>query len=154
MLRTSLALLLLVCLSCASKRAVPEQTFGTEFKATQVVEAANLLATYSEFVLTDTVATTVRGTVNEVCQAKGCWLTMATGSGSEMMVRFKDYGFFMPKDIAQREVILHGKAYYQLTPVEDLRHYARDAGKSEEEVAAITTPQKELYFLADGVQLL
>lgn len=152
--RVTTALLLLFCLGCASKRAVPEQTFGADFEADQVIEADALLATYPETALTDTVATTVRGTVNEVCQAKGCWLTMATGSGEEMMVRFKDYGFFMPKDISQREVILHGKAYYQLTPVEDLQHYARDAGKSETEVAAITTPKKELYFLADGVQLL
>ena len=70
------------------------------------------------------------------------------------MVRFKDYGFFMPLDIAGREVIMNGKAFYQTTSVDDLRHYAEDAGKSQEEIDAITEPKRELAFLADCVILL
>ncbi|MEL6969642.1 MAG: DUF4920 domain-containing protein, partial [Bacteroidota bacterium] len=49
---------------------------------------------------------------------------------------------------------MNGKAFYQTTSVDDLRHYAEDAGKSEEEIAAITEPKRELAFLADGVILL
>jgi hypothetical protein len=81
-------------------------------------------------------------------------MTMDSGESGQMMVRFKDYGFFVPKDISGREVVVHGKAYYQLTPVEDLRHYAEDAGQSPEEVAAITEPKQELHFLAEGVRVL
>lgn len=100
----------------------------------------------------DTMQLTVRGKVNEVCQAKGCWMTI--DGEDEVMVKFKDYGFFMPLDIAGREVIMHGKAYYQTTPVDELRHYAEDAGKSAEEIAAITEPKREMRFLASGVKLL
>jgi hypothetical protein len=129
-------------------------TFGAEFTSSEVILADKLLATHEESVIVDTLQTTLRGTVNEVCQSKGCWMTIAASDDDEMMVKFKDYGFFMPKDISGREVIMHGMAYYQITPVDELRHYAEDAGKSEEEIAAITEPKRELMFLADGVQLL
>lgn len=129
-------------------------TYGAEFDAADIVPADKLLATYAESQLVDTLHTTLRGTVNEVCQAKGCWMTIAASDEQEMMVKFKDYGFFMPKDISGREVVMHGMAYYQITPVEELQHYAEDAGKSPEEIAAITEPKRELRFLADGVQLL
>ena len=36
-------------------------------------------------------------------------------------------------------------------PVEHLKHYAQDAGKSKEEIAKITEPKDELTFIADGV---
>ncbi len=129
-------------------------TFGANFMAKEVVPANALLTSYSENQLVDTLKTTLQGKVNEVCQAKGCWMTIAAGNGEEMMVKFKDYGFFMPKDISGREVVMHGMAYYQITPVDELRHYAEDAGKSAEEIAEITEPKRELRFLADGVKLL
>ncbi|WP_273447220.1 DUF4920 domain-containing protein [Neolewinella agarilytica] len=129
-------------------------TFGADFQASKVIPAAELLSSYSAEAIADTVMTTVRGTVDEVCQAKGCWMTIAAGGEEEMMVKFKDYGFFMPKDISGREVIMNGMAFYEVTPVDELRHYAEDAGKPQEEIDKITEPKRELKFLADGVQLL
>jgi hypothetical protein len=128
-----------------------DQTFGEAFTPEAVVAYQDLSAKVTD---TDSVAVAVRGTVAEVCQSKGCWMSITNGEGEEMMVRFKDYGFFMPKDIAGREVIMNGKAFYQLTPVDELRHYAEDAGKSQEEIDAITEPKRELSFLADGVILV
>lgn len=95
----------------------------------------------------------VRGTVTSVCQAKGCWMTIAEDD-KEMFVKFKDYGFFMPKDIDGREVIMEGTAYREVVSVDELRHLAEDAGKSEEEIAKITEPKEELQFLAHGVILV
>ncbi len=125
------------------------QTFGTDFTPSEVIAFADLAEKMSE---KDSVQVTVKGVVNEVCQAKGCWMTIKGDDG--MMVRFKDYGFFMPKDISGREVIMNGKAFYQTTPVSELQHYAEDAGKTKEEIAAITEPKHELSFLADGVILV
>jgi hypothetical protein len=71
-----------------------------------------------------------------------------------MMVKFKDYGFFMPKDIAGRQVVLQGIAYREVTSVDELRHYAEDAGKSAEEIQKITAPKEELKFMAAGAVLL
>lgn len=93
----------------------------------------------------------VEGKVSEVCQAKGCWMTLEKGDGTKMRVTFKDYGFFVPKNISGKTVIINGKASVTTTSVDELRHYAEDAGKSKEEIAKITEPKKELAFEADGV---
>jgi len=98
----------------------------------------------------------VRGEVREVCQKKGCWMTLAsaTGDAEKMNVRFKDYGFFMPKTLSGQEVVVQGHATRVVTPVADLRHYAEDAGDSAEEIAAITQPREEIEFIATGVRVL
>ena len=71
---------------------------------------------------------------------------------NKVMVKFKDYGFFMPLN-AKGEVVINGKAYVSETSVDELRHYAEDAGKSKEEIAAITETQRTYSFEADGVLL-
>ncbi|NJC25402.1 DUF4920 domain-containing protein [Neolewinella antarctica] len=131
-----------------------ENAYGAEFEPLEVVAAPSFISRYTEKEIADTINTVLRGEVTEVCQAKGCWMTINSGQEDEIMVKFKDYGFFMPKDISGREVVMNGMAYYQITPVDELRHYAEDAGKDAAEIAAITEPVKELRFLADGVKLL
>ncbi|WP_245327864.1 DUF4920 domain-containing protein [Hymenobacter fodinae] len=91
------------------------------------------------------------GTADAVCQAKGCWLTMKTKDGQPMRVRFKEYAFFVPKDIVGKTVVVNGWAHRETVPVSDLQHYAQDAGKSKQEVAAITEPEQQYTFEADGV---
>ena len=156
MLRPTLfSLLFLSLFACGSDEGQPvQEKFGAAFTATDVVPAESVRSTYPEETLIDSVRTTLRGTVHKVCQAKGCWMTVDAGNGDDMTVTFRDYGFFVPKDIDGREVIMHGVAYTQLTPVEELRHLAQDEGRSEAEIAAITEPQQELRFLADGVTLI
>ncbi len=99
----------------------------------------------------------VKAKVTGVCQAKGCWMNLTSivlASEEQIFVKFKDYGFFMPKDIAGREVIVEGKAYKEVTSVDELRHYAEDEGLEEEQILAITEPKEELKFMAHGVILL
>ncbi|MGV3599572.1 MAG: DUF4920 domain-containing protein [Dyadobacter fermentans] len=93
----------------------------------------------------------VTGTVESVCQVKGCWMKVNLDNGETMRVMFKDYGFFVPKDIAGKTVVFEGEAKKSMVPVEHLRHYAQDAGQSKEEIAKITEPKEELTFIADGV---
>jgi len=134
--------------------AQTEENFGGPVDTEDAISYDVLLA---DMASQDSVQVTVEATVTEVCQAKGCWMSLTSSTSSEanpMMVRFKDYGFFVPKDIAGRKVIITGKAYREVTPIEELRHYAEDAGKSKEEIAAITESKEELKFLATGVVLL
>jgi hypothetical protein len=49
---------------------------------------------------------------------------------------------------------MDGYAYYAVTSVEELRHYAEEAGKSKEDVLKITEPKKELRYTATGVMLV
>lgn len=96
----------------------------------------------------------VTGKVVEVCQEKGCWMKIEKPGGETMMVKFKDYGFFMPKDIVGKEVVLDGSAALKETSVKQLQHYAKDAGKSKEEIKKIKTPKKDIQFVANGVLVL
>jgi hypothetical protein len=130
-----------------------EGVYGDGVKNETSVDVSTVLG---ELAATDTVVTTMVATVEEVCQKKGCWMTVHSGNagGEEIMVRFKDYGFFVPKDLGGKKVLVEGKAFKSVIPVEDLRHYAEDAGKSEEEILAITEPENSFQFEATGVKVL
>lgn len=96
----------------------------------------------------------ITGEVVDVCKKKGCWMTLKMPDGEDVRVTFKDYAFFMPKDIVGKKVALDGIAKKQTISAETLRHYAEDAHQSAEEVAKITEPKKELAFEAKGVVIL
>ena len=122
----------------------------------EVLAFADLLGAVRE---RDSVTAVVRGEVVRVCRNKGCWMTLAPSAdladgSAELTVRFKDYGFFMPKDLAGNAVVAEGTARRRVVPVEELRHYAEDAGESPEAIAAITEPEEELEFVATGVRVL
>lgn len=98
-------------------------------------------------------AVVVKGEVEKVCQAKGCWMTLKTTSGEPIRVTFKDYAFFMPKDIAGRQIVATGVFEKKEESVEHLRHLAEDEGKPQSEIDAITSPKTTWGFLASGVLL-
>ena len=124
------------------------QTYGAAISAA----GAQPLSALSTLLGTqDSAQVKLVGTANEVCQAKGCWMTMKLTDGRDMRIKFKDYAFFVPKDISGKTVIINGWAHRETVSVADLRHFAQDAGQSAAEVAAITEPQQQLNFEADGV---
>lgn len=96
---------------------------------------------------------TVRGKIEEVCQAEGCWIRVSkeNDEGTTMLVKFKDHSFVIPKDLAGKNIVFTGRAYHATITVEMQKHYAEDAGKTKDEIAKITTPSKELVFEATGV---
>ena len=97
--------------------------------------------------------TSFKAKVTEVCQMKGCWMKLDIGNKNEVMVNFKDYAFFVPKDIKGKDVIVSGEAYTRTISIDELKHYARDRGDSETIIEAIEKP-KEIYSLtAKGVIL-
>lgn len=99
----------------------------------------------------DSLYTTLRATALESCAKKGCWMTVALGNGESMRVTFKDYGFFVPKNLKGEQVVMQGVLKRKLSTVEELRHYAEDAGKSAAEVAAIQQADTAYSFEAAGV---
>lgn len=130
-----------------------DNQFGEAIDAEGAISYTNLL---DQMQSGDSLAVKVKGKVEAVCQAKGCWMNIVAEQpdAEEMMVKFKDYGFFVPKDIAGREVVMEGYAFREVTPVDELQHLAKDAGKPQEEIDQITEPKVELKFLASGVLLL
>ena len=97
------------------------------------------------------IETKIEGTIRETCAKKGCWMTMDTGTDT-VLVRFKDYGFFVPTEGAGgKTAIVQGNLFVDTISVRLLRHYAKDAGKPKEEIEKITEPKLGLSFLANGV---
>ena len=128
--------------------AAAQSFHGKKIAEQGAVPAAQLASTLGDKA---EVPAKVEGTVESVCKMKGCWMKVKTTDGQTMRVTFKDYGFFVPKDIAGKTVVFEGVAKQTTTPVSELRHYAEDAGKSKEEIAKITEPEKAITFVADGV---
>ncbi|GAA3947774.1 DUF4920 domain-containing protein [Hymenobacter algoricola] len=132
----------------AETAAITGKTYGATLTADGALPMSDLSKALGN---QDSARVKLVGNATGVCQAKGCWLTMATPDGSEMRVRFKDYAFFVPKNITDKTVVINGWAHREVVPVSDLQHYAKDAGKSAQEIAAITKPEEQLNFEADGV---
>ena len=127
--------------------------FGAVINADNAVTYDALMASMGAL---DSMPAKVTGKVKEVCQTKGCWMTIVSDDPAkpEMRVTFKDYAFFMPKDLSGQSVVIDGYAFVDVTPVDVLRHYAEDAGKSKAEIEAITEPKRELGFVASCVLIL
>jgi hypothetical protein len=145
------AVLFTMSVNAQIKPAKKGVTYGAKTTAKGAIEVPVMeekLATADKF------TGKVKGTIKEVCTKKGCWMKLATTEGEGIMVRFKDYGFFMPQDIVGKEVVLDGVAKVTTTGVDELKHYAEDAGKSKEEIDKITEPKKEIEFRAKGVLVL
>lgn len=158
MKRYMLGLFSVLCMfSCSQKTTQTDssanQYFGEKISPKDAISYDQLL---QKLASQDKLTAKVKGKVSGVCQAKGCWMTIVSEDASKpsMFVKFKDYGFFMPKDIAGKSVIMQGDAFYETTSVEELRHYAEDEGLSKEAIDKITQPKKELKFLATGVILV
>lgn len=128
--------------------AKAQDNFGKKITTKGAVSAKELPAKMGD---KQALKTKVTATVEDVCQAKGCWMTVKLDNGQTMRVTFKDYGFFVPKDISGKTVVFEGEAKMKTTPISELQHYAEDAGKSKEEIAKITEPKRELTFVANGV---
>lgn len=97
----------------------------------------------------------VTGNIVEVCTKKGCFMKLTDDKSGELItVRFKDYGFFMPQDIVGKTVAIEGDAKVTEHSVKQLQHWAEDAGKSKEEIAAIKSPKKTIEIIATGVKVV
>ena len=93
----------------------------------------------------------IEGEILSSCPMKGCWMKISVENDT-VLVRFKDYGFFVPKNgIEGKRTIINGNISVDTLSVAQLQHYAEDAGKSKEEIDLITEPEITISFLADGV---
>lgn len=97
----------------------------------------------------------VRAPITGVCQVKGCWMNLGKTDESgnpPLFVKFKDYGFFMPKDATGRVAIVEGTMTMKQETVAETKHYLEDAGKHEA-AKKVTEGRKILRFMADGVAI-
>lgn len=149
-------LILAICYAFSNISFAQEHTaYGDQFDANEVInisQAIDVLQKTKEASVSDTK---ISGTITGTCAKKGCWMTITGTDQEEIRVTFKDYGFFVPTSgVEGSEVIALGTLKKTSTDVASLKHYAEDAGKSKEEIEAITAPKIEYTFVASGVQIM
>ncbi|HSP12189.1 MAG TPA: DUF4920 domain-containing protein [Salegentibacter sp.] len=127
-------------------------SYGEKISSEKVLDELQAKDYFESLKPGDTLDLSFATSVKSVCKMKGCWMILDL-PGEEVRVTFQDYGFFVPKDIEDREVIVAGKAYLEELSVEDQKHYAEDAGKTQEEITMIKEPVQTRSFLAHGVLL-
>ena len=97
--------------------------------------------------------TNISGKIIDVCPKKGCWMNVEVGNDT-VFVKFKDYGFFVPKSgIKGKKVLMSGNIFKDTISVERLRHYAEDAKQTKEEIDLITEPEYKINMIAEGVAI-
>ena len=101
----------------------------------------------------------VEGAPREVCQMKGCWLTIADAEGRTVRVvvpkdEAGDYLFTFPTDASGQPYRIAGRLAVETASVEEQRHYAEDGGADAATVAAITEPERSLVLTATGAERL
>jgi hypothetical protein len=95
----------------------------------------------------------VQGKALQVCQKKGCWLTLGS-TNSDVRVTFKDYGFFVPFSLKDQTIKAQGLLKEEVVSVSDQKHFLKDEGRPQAEIDAITAPKKSFTFVASGVEKL
>ena len=98
----------------------------------------------------DSLDAILSGDINSVCQAKGCWMKMDI-EGMDVRVKFRDYGYFVPMNSAGHKATVKGTFFIDSVSVDELKEYARDAEKTQEEIDAITDYEIHYSIIADGV---
>jgi hypothetical protein len=122
--------------------------FGVEFATDQAIPVAQVTGIFSS---RDTAEAILSGKISSSCKHSGCWMDLDMGNGEELHVTFRDEAFTIPLDAAGKSAVARGIVVRELIPVETLQNYAREDGKSEEEVAAITEAVYIYELIADGV---
>ena len=122
--------------------------YGEKITADGAISIADIPA---KLELNPSFDTKIRGKVLEVCPKKGCWLKLQVNDSTTAMVKMKDYGFFLPVAAIGKTVVMDGNVALKTISVEELKHYAEDAKKTPEEIAAITQPKKEISVMAKGI---
>ena len=155
-LRSFFISLILILTSCkysitTDNSDISYASFGVSITAENAISKENLLDQYQTMKEGDTMKIKFSSKINDVCQKKGCWMNVDLGKNEQAFIKFKDYGFFMPLNAKGEEVIVNGKAFLAIESVDEQKHYAKDAGKSQAAIDSITTPIKTYSFLADGV---
>ena len=135
----------------AKEIKVEYAAFGDKIAADKALTKDEMFKKYKSLKPGDTVAVKFKSKIKDVCQKKGCWMAMELPNGKESFVKFKDYAFFVPLNAAQQDAVVSGRAFVSEISVAQLKHYAKDGGKSEEEIAKITEPKITYAFQADGV---
>jgi hypothetical protein len=127
------------------------EVFGSSFEEQSPMNSELMTGKYNSLKPGDSLLVSFETEIQEVCQKRGCWMKLKLDDEMQSFVKFKDYDFFVPMDAAGKKTIVQGKAFVNELSVSELRHFAKDAGKSKEEVIQINEAERTYSFLATSV---
>ena len=127
--------------------------FGEKFTLDKVMTEKQMLKKYKSLKKGDTLYVKFQSNIKTVCKKKGCWMNIDLTDNNKAFVKFKDYGFFVPLNADGSETIVYGKAFVDEVSVDELKHYAKDGGKSQAEINKIKKPEVTYAFMANGVYI-
>lgn len=145
--------------SCGKKEEIKEEVkivdtfavFGDSISKEGALSSTEMMKKFETLKEGDTIDVKFSSKINSICQKKGCWMNVALENENSTFVKFKDYAFFVPMNAENKDVIVEGKAYVSIESVDDLKHYAKDAGKSQAAIDSIVAPKTTYSFMANGV---
>ena len=121
--------------------------YGEKFDKTTAIDIDSALTNWQSH----TKSVVVKGISTAVCQTEGCWFKYKTMT-DDLFVDF-DHQFKIAKNSVGKTLYASGYFYQDTVSVEMLQEYAKDDGKTAEEIAAIKEPKIELHFRAVGVEV-
>lgn len=97
----------------------------------------------------------ITGTVSEVCTAKGCWLSLGGPQDEGLFVKFicPIEGRLIPAEAVGKPAIVEGTVTVVSMSEEQARHYAKDGGATEAEIAKIVGPQKRVTVASPSARI-
>ena len=144
-----------LCLSGAPLQEAPSTETASDIKVIKRGEALSKgpVKTLDEVAKTPEAfagkSVLVSGTIMAVCQAKGCWMTLAgEAPTARARVTFKDYAFFVPKDGKGMKAVLKAEVKVKTLDEAERKHLAEDGQVSVDQI-----PKVELRLVASGVEL-
>lgn len=126
----------------------PTGHFGAAFTDAKAVTLKDVIENVDKF---SGKTIKVEGEITDVCQAKGCWLVVTDGERA-MRVKFKDYGFFVPKDASGKKVTLEGVVENKTISEMHAQHLAQES-KGKVDPSTIKGPQQVIMMTANGVEI-
>jgi hypothetical protein len=139
-------------LSMAGTTAFAQTKYGQEFAISEVMTVNSFKEAIADKKELKNVK--VEGWISQVCQAEGCWMKLKNEGGQDILVKFKDHAFLIPKDQAGKSTIVYGTAVRKVVSVKERKHMAEDAGASKAEIDKITEPKEELRIDATGIVIM
>lgn len=97
----------------------------------------------------------ITGTVSEVCSAKGCWLSLGGQQDQGLFVKFTCpiEGRLIPAEAVGKPAIVEGTVTVVNMDEAQARHYAKDGGASEADIAKIVGPQKRVTVASPSAKI-
>ncbi|MFW5920991.1 MAG: DUF4920 domain-containing protein [Polyangiales bacterium] len=104
-----------------------EELFGEALSDLAVTSLDDIAAAPQQF---EGQRVKTEGTIERVCQKKGCWMELRSEQGATLRVPMAGHSFFLPKDSAGRECTVEGKVLMKELSEDEREHLAAEGAKA------------------------